>query len=178
MNSLTSYINDQIYPELFNHVNDVFPYMKFVRSVKGWISPYKLDGDLSHDKRNDKSKITYKQPNRVFEQGGDSMDLISFYQFRKSGNLSTIDAVKEIAGILNIDPPKDFDSKSYEEYKKKQNALENVIKRMKEALRSEDGKKTLDYLRNVRGYSDDIINGAEFGYCSSGMVQELRQIFS
>ena len=129
MNSLTDYINERIYPELFNHIDMVFPDMRFVKSAKGWISPYKLDGAPSHDKRKDKTTITYKQPKRILEQGGDSMDLISFYQYHKGGNLSTIDTVKEIAGILNVDPPKDIDSKSYEEYKKKQNALENVIKK-------------------------------------------------
>lgn len=176
MAALNDFVKEELYPSLFNKVDEAFPWMHFQRYRGGWRSAYKLNGEPSHDGRIEKSKVTTKVPHRVLEQGGDSKDLVAFYQERH--NLpKPIDAIKELASICGLTLPPMGDEEGYRLQVERQNRLEQMSSRMEEALYTDEGADTLSYLREVRGYSDEVIRGCSFGYLAPSMIEELRELF-
>lgn len=176
MTILTDFINNTLYPSLFGSVDRAFPSMEFQKYNGGWRSKYKLDGELSHDRRQDKSVITPRVPHRVIEQGGDSKDLLSLYMEQNS--LSTIEAVKSLCNLLGLQVPETGDSEAYSAYKEKQELLEKLATQAKKNLREQEGKAVLNYLRQVRGYSDEFIEFAAFGVVTDPMRADLIKAFS
>ena len=173
---ITNFVTDELYPELFHRVREAFPEMDFQPYKRGWASPYKLSGDRSHDGRRDKSVITPNRPNRILEQGGDSIDLISFYM--KRNKLSEpIDAIKALASICRLQLPEMEDNESYRLWREKQERLERAASKMEAALYSDEGTATLNYLRE-RGYSDEFIKWGGFGFIAPSLLQELRSLFT
>lgn len=49
-----------------------------------------------------------------------------------------------------------------------------IVQVAKQSLRRPEGKKALDYLREQRGFSDEVINKFEFGYCPWEIDHQLR----
>ena len=176
MSNLTDFINSELYPRLFEVADRAFPLMGFQPYRGGWASPCKLDGSPSHDGRKDKSVITTIKPNRVLEQGGDSETLIDFYM-RHNPSLSFIEAVRELCNICGLTLPPMGGEAQYKAYKDKQEKLERIASKMAEALYTDEGVGTLSYLRNSRGYSDEFIKRAGFGFVSPSLRAELRELF-
>lgn len=176
MRDITNFVNSELYPSLFHRVRQAFPEMDFQPYKGGWASPYKLSGERSHDGRRDKSVITQRQPQRVLEQGGESIDLISLYMQRN--NLSRpIDAIKALASICGLQLPEMEDSESYRLWQEKQERLERAASQMGAALYTDEGAATLDYLRG-RGYSDEFIKWGGFGFIAPSLLPELRRLFT
>ena len=176
MSDITNFVNSELYPSLFHRVRQAFPEMDFQPYKGGWASPYKLSGERSHDGRRDKSVITQRQPQRVLEQGGESIDLISLYMQRN--NLSRpIDAIKALASICGLQLPEMEDSESYRLWQEKQERLERAASQMGAALYTDEGAATLDYLRK-RGYSDEFIKWGGFGFIAPSLLPELRSLFT
>ena len=178
MSNLTDFIKNELYPALFDRVDEAFPSMQFQRYKGGWASPYKLNGERSHDGRKEKSQITRKVPTRIFEQGDvdNSKDLLDFYK-EQNGITETIEAVKQLSDICRLTLPTMEDSETYRAYKEKQDGLERISSRMQAALFEAEGRGTLDYLRG-RGYEDEFIRRAGFGFVSPSLRDELRNLFS
>lgn len=173
--SITQFCREILDPAIYERADRVFPEMEFKphKNSGGWESRKKLD--LTDGKRQDKSVITPRYQNRIKEQGGESKDLITFY--KELNNLpSDIEAILAICKLIGITPPTPEDSAKYEAYAKRREALEAINAKMRKALYSPEGKDTLDYLRNVRGYSDDFIEYAELGYCSEAIAKELAPL--
>lgn len=175
--NLTAFIQEELYPSLFPRVREAFPEMDFKPYKGGWASRHKLNGELSHDKRAEKSIISIKQPNRILEQGGNSLDLISFYMDR-NGISETIEAVKQLCSIVGLSLPEMEETESYRAYKEKQDTLEQLAKEMKEALSRGEGAETLRYLTEGRKYSEDFITESEFGFVGTGTAEKLRAVFT
>lgn len=179
MRELSDFINGDLYPALFDKIGDVFPEMSFKKVGSKWCSPKKLDGTESCKRRNDKTVVTSKVPHRALEQGGESVDLITLY-FNNNRNTCSenIDAIKALAKICNLELPPMLDNKSYQIYMEKQDAIEKFAFQMQKDLFSESGKHVYDYLTQQRGYSDDFIKFAQFGYCSPETANNLRPLFT
>lgn len=176
MNPITDFVKDKLYPALFGCVDRAFPEMKFQKYRGGWASPYKLSGERSHDGRKEKSRVTTKVPHRIMEQGGGSKDLITFYKERH--NLSKdIDAIKELADICGLELPPMEDEEGYRLWQEKQEKAERIASQMEEALYTDEGAATLNYLKAERGYSDEFIRWAGFGFVSSSLLRDLRELF-
>ena len=111
MSDITNFINEELYPRLFDRVGQAFPEMGFQQVRGNWISPLKLNGDRSHDGRKDKSVITARQPHRVLEQGGESMSLIDLYMQRHS--LQFIEALRQLCSICGLELPQTEGAESY-----------------------------------------------------------------
>lgn len=173
MTNLTDFIQNELYPRLFEVVDRAFPSMDFKPYRGGWASPYKLNGERSHDGRKEKSVITRRQPNRVLEQGGESKDLLSLYM-EQNGIGSPVEAVRQLCPILGLTLPQMEDNEAYRAYREKQDRLEALDLKMREALYTEEGRGTLAYLRENRGYSDEFIKFAGFGFLSPSIREELR----
>jgi DNA primase len=49
-----------------------------------------------------------------------------------------------------------------------------IVQAAKRSLRQPEGKKALDYLREQRGFSDEVIDRFEFGFCPMDINHQLR----
>ena len=97
---ITIFVNEELYPRLFNSLDRAFPQMGFKRYRADWHSPKKIDGSNPGTPRPDKSVITSKIPGRVLEQGGESLSLIDLYM-----NLNGVDfleAVKQLCSLVGL----------------------------------------------------------------------------
>ena len=178
MSDITNFVQMKLYPALFSCVDRAFPEMSFKRYKGGWASPYKLNGERSHDGRSEKSRITEKVPNRIFEQGDErnSKDLISFYMERNNID-EPINAIRKLASICGLELPPMGDKEGYRRWQEKQERAERAASEMEAALYTDEGAATLNYLREGRGYSDEFIRYARFGFVSPSIAKELREIF-
>lgn len=93
-------------------------------------------------------------------------------------NLSLIEAVKQLCSIVGIELPQMENSGDWKAYKEKQDKLEEITKRMKAALWNQEGAAVFAYLNNDRGYSDEFIKWAEFGFIRQEELSELRPLFA
>ena len=80
--------------------------------------------------RKDKTVISGKWPNRVMEQGGDSMTFIDFYGSLNNINVNTndglIQAIRDLCGMYHLDMPTMEDAEGYKAYKKKLDEAKNL----------------------------------------------------
>ena len=162
------WVDNYLYPEMYRRLDEVFPEMKFTEhaSSNKWTSPKNIDGKDPDDKQKDKSYVAGYRYKRIYEnsQGHPSKNLISLFQ--ELNNISErVNAVKEIANILKLEIPKG-DSKEYEEWEKKMEALALSYDRQKRALFSPEGAEVLEYLKEVRGYDEQLIRTMGLGYIS------------
>lgn len=168
MGVFKDWVDNDLYPEMYRKLDEVFPEMKFTEhaSSNKWTSPKNIDGKDPDDKQKDKSYVAGYRYKRIYEnsQGHPSKNLISLFQ--ELNNISErVNAVKEIANILKLEIPKG-DSKEYEEWEKKMEALALSYDRQKRALFSPEGAEVLKYLKEVRGYDEQLIRTMGLGYIS------------
>jgi len=182
MSSLSDFIHRDFYPALFERIDLVFPNMHFERWRGGWRSPLCMDETKPSKPRpqHDKCVITNKVPTRVLEQGGGSMDLIEYYASRNGMSTDSKEAhipVRAMCDKMGMQFPELQDSGEYAAYREKQEKLLKSIKEMQSALYSDEGKEVLSYLKG-RGYDDEFIKYAEFGYVSPATASTLRGLFT
>lgn len=176
MSNLVDFVQEQLYPEIYEHLDTIFPEMGFRRFSGGWRSPKKLDGTESSSPRPDKSVVTRRKPQRVLEQGGDSLSLIDFYS--SLNGVDFLEAVKRLSAAVGLELPPMEESESYRAYKERQEELERASASMERDLFTDGGRSTLDYLRTGRGYSEEFIKWGSFGYISPERAEELRPLFT
>lgn len=169
MTELTHFINTELYPSLFTAIDRAFPEMEFKRVNGEWHSPYYLDG--TKDRRKDRTIVGKRKPSRILEQGGETLTLIDFQIKRTHSHL--IEAVRSLCDVVGLTLP-EGDSEDYRAYKERQDALEDAAKRMREALFSPDGERALSYLRDTRGYSEDMIHKMGLGYINESLARDLN----
>ena len=173
---LKDYVEETLYPEMYKHLDKVFPEMGF-KSVAGrWQSGLKLDGTEPKSPRRDKTVVKSSSPKRALEAGGESVSLIDLYMSLNRKDF--IEAVKGISSILGLSLPEMADSEEYKAYRQKLDTLQRVASTMAKDLRSKPGEKVLQYLKGVRGYDDAFIDFASFGYVSRQSADELRKVFA
>lgn len=180
MNSLTEFINYELYPALFSRIDTAFPDMEFSlqRSGQKWGSPKKLDGTDAAEKRRDKSVITAKVPSRILEQGGETLSLVDF-QLKRSGYAPGTDgeplleAVRYLASVCGLEVPSG-ETEEYRAYREKQERREALARKMQRELFSPAGAETLSYLREVRGYSEETIRGMGLGFVSREAASQME----
>lgn len=177
MNSLTDFINYELYPALWNYVDKAFPELEF-RRVKGdWHSSHYLNGERTSPHREDKTVITKRKPHLIHEQGGDTLTLVD-YQLQRTGRqpgakgAELVEALRSLAGICGLELP-ESDSEEYREYKERQERLERVASKMTRELFEPAGATTLRYLTETRGYTLEEVKAMELGYCSQETAGEL-----
>lgn len=183
MNAITDFINNELYPVLFYHVDKAFPELQFTKSKNGhgkdWNSPLTLKGtEPTSGRREDKTVVTAKKPHLIHEQGGETYSLVS-YQLLRTGHYpgaqgkELVEAVRYLASLCGLELP-DCETEEYKAYKERQEKLENTMERMKQALRSPEGAETLRYLTEERKYTLEEIDAMELGYCSPGIAKTLE----
>jgi len=179
MNSLTDFIQYELYPSLFERIDVAFPELDFQRRGGDWQSSKKLNGEPASEHRLDKTVITRRVPSCIHEQGGETLSLVD-YQLQRSGHrpgakgAELIEALRYLAGVCGLVLP-EGDSEEYRAYQERQERLARFARKMKDELFSEAGKETLDYLLNVRKYEEDFIRYANLGFCSEDTARKLEE---
>ena len=166
---LTTFIREDLYPSLFPKLDLVFPEMKFQKLGKKWISPNYLDGTPTKGQnyRKDKTFVSSNRINLIKEQGGQFLDLLTFFMNQNSVS-NVFEAVKEICKIISIPPPPETEEQKEKARlaKERQEIIDLSYERQKKALFSPEGAEVLEYLTQKRGYSPELIRKMGLGYLS------------
>lgn len=160
MNSLTDFIKNTLYPNLFQRADVAFPEYRLQPYRGGWGTALKLDGSPSNPHRPDKSVITRSHPTRILEQGGDSKDLLSLFMERNNYSQSqTFEAVEALCRQIGITPPERQSSEEWEKFCREVEQRESLLNKMKKALSDPaTGAEVKEYLRTQRGYTEEYIS--------------------
>lgn len=175
--SLGDFVDNCLIPALHNGgMKNAFPGIIFEKKGNKWGAKNYLNGN-PHKKRWDKIWTQSgggSKPYLISEQGGETISLITFY--RNLTGVSYIEAVKELASSCGLTVPEIATNEQEEAYRDINDKLTDLSNKMRKALFSSEGFEALEYLRNVRCYSDKFIEFAEFGYCSPALASELSLI--
>lgn len=176
MNGYGAFIDGVLKPAMYERLSMVFPEMAFRSCRDGWESSLGLFGRDTHTTRHDKCKVTKRVPTRIMEQGGGSIELIEYYM--QSKNISDRnEAIKALCNILGLTPPTMEESPEYKAYRERQDKLSQLVKTMQEELFTRpEAAAALAYLKDGRGYSEELIRGLGLGWCSPETASELRQL--
>lgn len=172
--SLADFIKWELKPAMYQNLPRLFPEMEFREGRYGWESPMGIGGRTPSHTRSDKSVVTRKQPDRILEQGGDSIEIIEYYQ-QQNRLSSPIEAIKSISQALGLELPQMEDSSVYVAYREKQESLSRLLDKMKRELYTPAGATTLAYAQS-RGWSREEIERMGVGYCSKETAQQLRSL--
>lgn len=168
MNNLTDWINYELYPSLFEHIDRAFPEHNFKRFAGGWRSKSYIDG-TPHKSREDKTVVKKQAPYCILEQGGEVINMVK-YVMRRDGvkDITAIKTLADVAGLKLPDNP-DFNREDYHRDKEKQSLLECCNDYFIWCLEHTTGARA-DELRQYltsRGYSPAVVKVMELGYLPS-----------
>ena len=176
MTEYGDFIDNHLKPAIYNSLSRVFPEMDFKPCRDGWESSLALYGREAHSYRHDKCKVTKRMPYRILEQGGDSVELIEYYM--QSNHLANREeAIKALCNLLGLTPPPMEESPQYKAYRERQDKLSKLVGTMQEELFTrKEAEEALRYLKEVRGYSEELIKGMGLGWCSPETASALKEI--
>jgi hypothetical protein len=172
MGARTDFLNDEVYPRLFEMIDTAFPNMGFKRYYRGWRSNKKLDGTARQ--REDKTIITKDFPSRIYEQGDYSMSLIDYQM--EMNNQTFDEALASFCEVVGLEVPS-FDTKEYKDYQKRQDDIFRLQEKLQTNLKSPGAKEVLDYLHNERGYDDETIDTMGLGYMDRESMTIMADLF-
>ena len=176
---LRNFVDDVLYPAIWQKLNEVFPEMRFYYTLGKWRSPYKIDGSEPDTPRKDKTVVTQRLFHVALENGGGdakgrARDLISLYM--EHNNITErIEALKELSQKLGLRLPDGGDASKYEEARKRKEQLVLSYDRQKRALFNPEGAEVLRYLKEERGYSEELIREMGLGYISPDEARHLEE---
>ena len=165
MSNLTGWINDTLYPSLFEVIPGAFPEHSFQEFSGGWRSKTYLNGE-PHS-RIDKTVITKQAPGLILEQGGPVKSLIDYIKDRDQGEF--IEAVKTLAGVAGLTVPNSpgYDPKAYRKQAEKASLLEACQSYFTSCLEKDKGAETTRAYLEERGYSKELYLAMDLGYIPS-----------
>ena len=176
---LNLYKEKDLYPRLYANLEEVFPEFHFRVKRSGEADEYK-ESQFHLDGHKDRAgqfvtRVFKKTPFHAHDYAGGDKELINLFIELNPSYTRWMEAVKAIAQKVNAPaPPRNGDG--YKENQQQAKADE-LIGKMQKALFSDEGKATLAYLRDVRGYKDDFIREAGFGHYSQALFSELQDLF-
>lgn len=179
--SLTTFINDELLPRVIDNMDTVFPERKWTKKGYRWNSPYHTDGTESKSGKSVRSFLDTSKNhlNRVGESdGGGTVGLVGYAMMYKGYSPDAkgepfISTIKYLCEKVGIEFPS-HNSEEYEKYLVHQKKIEALYEEMRQALYTEEGRPTLEYLTNVRGYSLDEIKEMGFGHITKEMAERIN----
>ena len=174
---ITEFINEKVYPAMWDEIGSLFPEMGFKLVAGKWRSPKKLDGTDPKTPNRSKTLVTPNYPTRALESGEGSIDLITLYM--NLNNKTFWEALEAICKKLNLEIPTSKDEGKWKEYRdlREQRALS--YDRQRRALLQENKEPgaaaVWDYLTKVRKYSPDLIKEMGLGYISPAEAITLEE---
>ena len=184
MMSITDFLKYELYPALWDRIDEAFPSMSFRKKGSKWISPYHLNGEKA--KSDYGSYISEQYHNRIADANGScSMSLLD-YKAKEMGyadgvqGAAFLEVVKALADVCKIELPQGEDTSSgfdsYRNTENRQAKLHSIAEKMRRALFDDEGKETLQYLKEVRGYSEEEIKQMGLGHLTAEAEEELFQM--
>lgn len=176
-NEFIYFEESELFPRIFDHADELLPELHLQKRGDKWFSSLRLDGTPGG--RNDRLIMRRKNPFTVFENGSSNcLDILEEWQKRKRLG-SRYEAEVDLARYFNIEdkiPMGDAKSRERFEEKVRENKKKNELSdKLSEALFSPEGKSGLEYLRDVRGYTEEEIRSAGFGYVTPALNEELGE---
>ena len=179
MNSLTDFIQNELYPALFQRLDSAFPDMQFKRRGKVWESPKHLNGADSSDGQGSYSSERYF--GRIADRNGS--DSLSFVDFeaerlgygRGAKGEQLIPVLERLCSVCGLSLPQ-TDTAEYTAYRERQEALLRISKQMEEALFKPEGADVLKYLQEQRGYSEELIKWMGLGALTPETEGQLKTL--
>jgi DNA primase catalytic core len=167
MSELSEWLDNEVYPRIFENADKIFIEHQFSRRGKYWISPTYLNGQPH--KRKDKTYISEEAPYCISEQGGDSVNFYKYIQDRDG--LNDAETIQRLGELVELKPPSNRSEDDYLRYKtesKRATILESLNSYFVYSLNNEKGgdkdrDQVKTYLRE-RGYSEEDVKGMGFGY--------------
>ena len=173
---ITEFINEKVYPSMWDEIGSLFPEMGFKLVLGKWRSPKKIDGTDPKTPTRSKTVITPTYPNRALENGGDSIDLITLYM--NLNNKPFWEALGDICKKLNLEIPTSKDEEKWKEYRELREQRALSYDRQRRALQehTEPGAVIVwEYLTKGRGYSPETIANMGLGYLSPDEANNLEE---
>jgi DNA primase catalytic core len=166
MSNLTLWINDTLYPALFDFIPSAFPEHDFQEFSGGWRSKTYLSGE-PHSSRADKTVITKKVPSRIMEQGGPDKSLVDYVMDRYG--VEVREAVKHLAEIAGLTVPNSpgYDPEAYRKQAEQASLLEACQSYFTSCLEKDKGAETTRAYLEERGYSKELYLAMDLGYIPS-----------
>jgi len=166
---ITDWVKEELYPSLYERMDQALPEMDFKRWGGGWRSPLKLDGSRPKHPRRDKTVVTRRAPGVILEQGGETFTIVDFVMRRD--RVDFIQAVKTLADIVGLQLPESnsFDPEKYQKQKTQITIMEDCNSYFTYCLETASGdgaQEIRDYL-SFRGYTQEDIKEMELGYIPS-----------
>jgi 5S rRNA maturation endonuclease (ribonuclease M5) len=179
MSENTDYIRETLYPALYKNLDKVFPEMEFKKRSTRWISSHYINGVKTQGQhyQPDKTWVGEKVIANLCENGsGARIDLLTFYM-EQNGVTNLYEAERQIAKIVNVPPPPESEESKAKAKADKEKAeiLFLSYERQKKALFSPEGAEVLRYLKEDRGYPEDLIRKMGLGYLSEKEGNFLEQ---
>ncbi len=177
---LGKFVDEELYPAIFDDLDKVFPNMKFERYGNKWRSPLNIDGTTPKNKRKDKTIVTESHYQIATENGGGgSKNLISLYMEHNNigDRIEAIKSISEIVGIAHMIPEGEA-SQKWEEERKRRELLALSLDRQRRALFDDNNpkaKEVLNYLTRERNYPIELIRLIGVGYISPDEAKFLLE---
>lgn len=176
---LRQFVDEELYPAIWSNLSTLFPEMGFKFSLGKWRSPRNLDGSTPTTPRRDKVVVTQRLFHVALENGGGdtrgrARDLITLYMEHNTIS-DRIEAIKQMASVCGLTIPEGADTRRYEEARERREQLALSYSRQREALFSQEGAEVLRYLKEERGYSEELIKEMGLGYISPAEAKTLEE---
>nr|CDL65538.1 unnamed protein product [uncultured bacterium] len=162
---------DELYPLMYGRINEIFPDLHFTERRGKLVSPHHLDG---HRDRQGKEtlNISPDKPYSVYDLAlRQPKNLIEWYMERNALNFwDALDRLSDICGMEKFVRTTESD-KSKQIQENRQNALDLFTSSLWNG--SEQAQRVLDYLCNVRTWTEEEIRKAELGLITSDLRPQL-----
>lgn len=163
-----------LYPALWRVIDEAFPDMNFQFIGGYWRSPKHLDGSPSHSK--DQTFVHKRRKDLIKDNsGGRAYSLIDFEILRSGSDFVT--AAKRLASVAGVDFP-EYESEEYKRNREQQERREEDNRLFTSALwsGSDGANEVLQYLRDVRKWSDEEIRSSELGYVDETILAQIPDL--
>lgn len=168
MNQLTKIIRNELRPRFFEYLPRMFPSMEFKQINANKMGSQKhIDGTEGTGDKPTRTYFLKSAPVYLYDSNGSKVEVLTKFQ-EENGYRDLWDTITELCNMMEVTPPQKS-KEAIEAYQKKRERLskyEASAKRQQDALFSEEGRDTLNYLKNVRGWSEEEIKKAGFGHIS------------
>ena len=101
MNTLTDFIQYELYPALWERMDSAFPELEFRRKGGDWHSSHYLNGETTSPYREDKTVVTKRKPHLIHEQGGETFSLVD-YQLKRMGYAPGAKGAELVEGVQGV----------------------------------------------------------------------------
>ena len=175
MDNILDFLN-RVSVEIFSRADTYFSDLNLQRKGDMFVSYLHRDGTEAEHKGEIKTKIKKPAPNYAIIHGTDEYNADNLANFYVKHNRGKLDVLRPICKENNIEFLSKESEAEYQKRIEKEIALENTLNAARNALFSEEGKATREYLQG-RGYTSEKIVKCGFGYINADVKNQLSKFF-